>query len=81
MTGYSLEYILDSLTLEQVLMLYDYGMEFEEIKSTILINILGHAMSGKKKSKVKTGDKPDIKKFKALYGNKIKTPKDKLNGK
>lgn len=78
MTGYPLNYILDELTLEQILMLYNYGMEYEDIKSMILVNTLGEAMSGKKRSrKIKTGDKPDIKKFNALYGKRIKKPKDK----
>ncbi len=72
---------MDELTLEQILMLYNYGMEYEEIKSIILINTLSDAMGGKKKSRVQTGDKPDLKKFNALYGNKIKTPKDLKNGK
>lgn len=79
MTGYSLEYVLDELSIDQLVMLYDYGMEFEEIKSVILINKYAEALSGKKKPVRRTNipDKPDIKKFKALYGKKIKTPKDK----
>jgi hypothetical protein len=72
MTGYSLEYVLDSLSLDQIIMLYDYGLEFEEIKATILLNKYGEALSGKKST---AGDSPDIKKFKKLYGNKIKQGK------
>jgi len=76
MTGYSLEYVLDNLSLDQIIMLYDYGLEFEEIKATILLNKYGEALSGKKSSRVEsTGDSPDIKKFKKLYGNKIKQGK------
>jgi hypothetical protein len=70
MSGYSLEYILDNLTLDLTMMIYDYGIGFEKTKSIILINTYAEAISGKKKM---TGDTPDIKKFKRIYGNQIKT--------
>jgi hypothetical protein len=81
MTGYQLGYILDHLSIDQLVMLYDYGMEFEEIKATIFLNKYGEALSGKRKrpAKSRTGSKPYIKKFDALYGNKIK--RGKRNGK
>jgi len=72
MTGYSLSYILDSLSLDQLMLIYRYGLEFEETKSIILLNKYAEALSGKKKS---TSDKPDLKKFSAIYGNRIKTNK------
>lgn len=72
MTGYSLSTVLDNLSLQQVMMIYRYGLEFEETKSTILINTYATALSGKKKA---IGDKPDLKKFSILYGSKIKTKK------
>ena len=77
MSGYSLEYILDHLSLDQLVMLYDYGMEFEETKAIILLNKYAEALSGKNKSKrIKNiSDKPDIKTFKKLYGKKIKRGK------
>lgn len=75
MTGYSLEYILDSLTLELTMMIYDYGIKFQETKSIILINTYAQAMSGKTINK-DISDSPDIKKFKRIYGNQIKTKKD-----
>jgi len=87
MTGYSLEYVLDKLSIEQITMLYDYGLEFEETKSVILLNKYAELLTGKKSSKTRRRnipDKPDIKKFNALYGNKIKRgkrKKRKLNGK
>jgi len=65
-----MEYILDSLTLDLTMMIYDYGIGFEKTKSIILLNTYAEAMSGKKKQ---IGDSPDLKKFKRLYGNQIKT--------
>ena len=63
-------------------MFYEYGYEFEETKSIILINKLIEALTGKKpktkktKSKRRTmSDKPDIAKFEKLYGKIIKRPK------
>ena len=79
MYGYSLAYILDSLTLEQVVMLYDYGIEFEELKASILINKLAELLVGKKskdKSKKDNGeDKPDKAEFYRRYGKRIKKVK------
>jgi len=83
MTGYSLDYILDSLSLEQLVMLYDYGIEFENIKAVILVNKIAEALSGKHKKNTKNiansiSDKPNLKKFNRLYGDRIKRPnKDK----
>ncbi len=74
MTGYSFDYILDNLSLVQLMMIYEYGLEFEETKSIILLNKYGEALSGKKKV---TSDKPDLKKFYSLYGDKIKTNRKK----
>lgn len=72
MTGYSLPQILDDLSLDTVMMIYRYGLEYEETKSIILLNQYAMALSGKKKV---TSDKPDLKRFNILYGNKIKTNK------
>jgi len=57
-------------------MVHEYGINFEETKSIILINKIAEAFFGvkPKKKKVDIGDKPDIKKFKRIYGNIIKTP-------
>lgn len=81
MTGYSLNYVLDKLSFDQVILFHNYGMDFEETKAIILINKLSEAMGGKKgknsKKNIKTGDKPDLKKFNSLYGNKIKRPNGK----
>jgi hypothetical protein len=75
MYGYELPYILDHLTLEQVVMLYDYGIEFEELKAGILIGKLSELLVGNKsKSKVKdqSNDKPDKAEFYRRYGKRIK---------
>ncbi len=83
MTGYSLDYILDSLSLEQLVMLYDYGIEFENTKAGMLVNTIAEALSGKHKKPSKNDadhipEKPNLKKFRKLYGDKIKRPnKDK----
>ena len=62
-------------------MLYDYGIEFEELKAGILINKLAELLAGKKsKSKPKdsTGDdKPDRAEFYRRYGKNIKRIKRK----
>ena len=76
MYGYKLSYILDHLSLEQVIMLYDYGIEFEEFKAAILINKLSELLVGKKaKPRPKdssASDKPDKAEFYRRYGKKIK---------
>lgn len=62
-------------------MLYDYGIEFEELKAAILINKLSELLVGKKtkpKPKDNTGDdKPDKAEFYRRYGKNIKRIKEK----
>lgn len=78
MTGWKIDYILDSTTLLQLIMIHSYGMEFEETKAIILLNKVLEIITGKKsKTKEEISDKPDIAKFKKIYGNKIKTPNKK----
>jgi len=48
-----------------------------ENQSIILVNKMAQAFFGAKKKSVP--DSPDIKKAKLLFGNRIKTPKDKEN--
>ena len=64
------------MTLEQLLMYYDYGLDFEQFKSEILIAKIGEVLSGKKPKKkvLVDSDKPDLKKFNEKYGDKIKKP-------
>ena len=58
------------------MMIYKFGLEFEETKAIIILNQYAMALSGKTKNK-EIGDKPDLKRFNILYGNKIKTPDKK----
>ena len=73
MTGWEIDYILDEITLDELVLIYKYGIEFEKTKSIILLNTFAEALTGKGKKK-EIGDKPDLKKFYKLYGDKIKTP-------
>lgn len=73
------DYMLDHMSLEQVLMYYDYGVEFEENKATILTNRIAVGLFGAKekpKTRVRDryNDKPDKQKFYELYGDRIKRP-------
>jgi hypothetical protein len=79
MTGYSLSYILDSLSLSQLMLIHNYGIDFEETKSIILLNKVVEIITGKKskKSIEEIPENPDIAKFKQVYGKRIKTFKDK----
>ena len=77
MTGYSLSYILDSLSLDFVMMLYSHGLKFEETKATIFVNKIAEGLFGTKgkKSKSKIGvDKPPPKyaELKRMFGDKVK---------
>ena len=74
MTGYSLEYILDSLFLDQLMMIHSRGIEFEETKSIILLNKVVEIITGKKsKSKIPI-DKPPPKyaELERMFGDKVK---------
>ena len=77
MTGYSLDSLLDSYSLDQVVMFYNQGFDWEEIKAIVLVNKLIEAITGKKlKSPSKSiSDKPDLAKFYEKYGDKIKKGK------
>lgn len=74
MTGWSISYILEDTTLEQLMMVYNYGIKFEETKATILINKYAEALSGEKKSKQVDIDKPPPKlsQLQAIFGDKVK---------
>jgi hypothetical protein len=76
MTGYCLEYILDSLSLDQVIMLHNYSFGWQETKSIILVNKIAECFFGVKGRK-SMSDKPDLKKFYLKYGAIIKTPESK----
>jgi hypothetical protein len=74
MTGYGLEYILDSLTLDVVMMIYDYGIGFEKTKSIILLNTYAEAVSGKYSKPKIDVDKlpPKYDQLKSMFGDRVK---------
>ncbi len=74
MTHWTLDYMLDHLSLDQIMMFYNYGYDWEETKALIFLSKYGEALSGKVKRREKKSDKPDIKTFNRLYGDKIKRP-------
>ena len=75
MYGCTLDHLLWQLSLDQVLMLYDYGMEFEKTRSIILTNTLAEALSGSKPLKNTKDDKPDKVQFYKRFGDRIRKVK------
>jgi len=71
------DYMLQRMTMQQIFMYYEYGMEHEENKANILTNRIAVGLFGAKdkpkKAKV-TDDKPDREAFKKAYGDRIKRP-------
>ncbi len=67
-------YILDSMSLEQAMMYYEKGVKAIELQAKVFWSILGHAMSseGKEEMPVEVGDRPDLQKFREIYGTAIK---------
>lgn len=66
------EYLLDGMSINQIMLYYEKGIQAQINEAKIFWGVLGDALSedeGKKKS---TTDKPDLKKFYDLYGDKIK---------
>lgn len=70
------EYLLDHMSIEQIFMYYEYGIEHEENKATILTNRIAVGLFGaKEKPKIDPhDDRPDRKAFYKAYGNRIKRP-------
>lgn len=72
-------YLLDYMTLNEVLYYYLEGMKFETLKAQMIINKLAEALEDPKK-KSQASPRPDIPDKKAFYkrhGDKIKrTPKE-----
>lgn len=71
------EYLLNHMSLEQILMYYDYGVEFEEQRANVLTHRLAVGFGFVKetpKTRVRDryNDKPDKQKFYELYGDRIK---------
>jgi hypothetical protein len=75
------DYLLDNLSFQQIMMYYNYGMEFEENKSNILVNRLAVGFFGVEEPEKKDyNDTPDKKKFYKHYGDKIKRPESGVKG-
>ncbi|MBS4191742.1 hypothetical protein KHA94_16250 [Bacillus sp. FJAT-49705] len=72
------EYMLKHMSIEQIFMYYDYGVEFEENKANILVNRIAVGFFGvkeePKKQKRDYNDTPDKTSFYERYGDKIKRP-------
>lgn len=72
------EYLLDHMSLEQIFMYYDYGVEYEENKANILVNRIAVGLFGAKEEPKKQqkdyNDTPDKEAFYKQYGDRIKRP-------
>ena len=76
MTGWTLNYILDDISLDQAMMIHEYSIGFEETKSIILVNKIAECFFSTKgkKSKPKIPiDKPPPKfaELQAIFGDKV----------
>ncbi|MBU5214559.1 hypothetical protein [Heyndrickxia oleronia] len=73
-------YLLDHMSIDQILMYYDYGLEYEVNKANILVNRIGVGFFGveeepkKQKKESDYDDTPDREAFYKRYGDKIKRP-------
>lgn len=65
------DYMLDHMSIEQILMYYEYGIEHEENKATILTNKIAIMFGAEEKKEFKD-QTPDRKAFYDHYGNVIK---------
>lgn len=67
------DFLLDYMSIEQILMYYDYGLEYEKNKATILTNQIAVGLFGAEEPKKRDyNPKPDKKAFYDKYGNVIK---------
>ena len=73
------DYLLKRMSIEQIFMYYDHGVEFEKHKSNILVSRIAVGLFGvkeepKKQVNNRYDDKPDRAAFYKAYGDKIKRP-------
>ena len=66
------DYLLDHMTIEQIFLYYDYGIEFEEHKINLLLAKVHEALGGKKLPKRNQSQEPDKAAFHEAYGNQRK---------
>ena len=66
------DYLLNHMTIEQIFLYYDYGIEFEEHKINLLLAKVNEALGGKKLPKRNQSQEPDKAAFKKAYGDQRK---------
>jgi len=71
------DFLLDYMTLEEVIFYYNQGLEFEEMRASLIISKLAEALDDKKKQKKPprlNREAPDKAAFYKHYGDKIERP-------
>lgn len=71
------DYLLKHMSIEQIFMYYDYGIEHETNKANILVNRIAVGFFGVEEKKPVIRDynpTPDKSAFYERYGDKIKRP-------
>ncbi|MFS0820756.1 hypothetical protein [Bacillus sp. 1P02SD] len=74
------DHLLNNMSIEQILMYYDYGIEHETNKANILVNRIAVGLFGvedKNPKKRDYNDSPDKEAFYKHYGDRIKRPEVK----
>ena len=69
------DYLLDGMSMHQVLLYYEKGIEAQKNNARVFWAVFGQAMNGDKQSQEpETGmdDTPDLQKFQQMYGDRIK---------
>ncbi len=67
------DHLLDHMSTDQVMLYYEKGIHAIEMQARVFWGVLGEALNGQEKvSETDSGDKPNLKRFYELYGNKIK---------
>lgn len=67
------DYLLDHMSVEQILMYYEYGMEHEKNNAVILTNQIAIGLFGAEEEEQRDyNPNPDKKAFYKHYGDKIK---------
>lgn len=66
------EYLLDHMSIPQIMMYYEYGMEHEKNRATILTNQIAVGLFGAEEPKPRDyNPEPDKKAFYKKYGDRI----------
>ncbi len=70
------DYLLDHMSIDELYMYLDYGLEFEEYRASLIVGKLNESMGGKRQTRKKgpESDSPDKAEFYKHYGDKIKLP-------